>query len=69
MESITQNWLWILFGIFFVGMHMFGHGGHGGHGGHVGHGGHGGHNSSDHTGAEDADSDDRSPKKSSGHQH
>ena len=60
MESITQNWLWILFGIFFVGMHMFGHGGHGGHGGH---------NSSDHTGAEDADSDDRSPKKSSGHQH
>ena len=60
MESIAQNWLWILFGIFFVSMHMFGHGGHGGHGGH---------DSSDRTGADDADSDERSPKKSSGHQH
>lgn len=28
MESIAENWLWILFGIFFISMHMFGHGGH-----------------------------------------
>ncbi len=34
MEWLAQNWLWILFAVFFVGMHMFGHGGHGGHGGH-----------------------------------
>ncbi len=28
MEWIAQNWLWVVFGIFCVGMHMFGHGGH-----------------------------------------
>ena len=32
MEWLTENWLWVLFGIAFVGMHLFGHGGHGGHG-------------------------------------
>ena len=34
MEWITANWFWILFGILFIGMHLFGHGGHGGHGNH-----------------------------------
>jgi hypothetical protein len=38
MTWLAQNWIWILFGIAFVAMHMFGHGGHGGHGGHSGHG-------------------------------
>ncbi len=33
MEWLAENWLWVLIGILFVGMHMFGHGGHGGHGG------------------------------------
>ncbi len=32
MEWLTENWLWVLLGIAFVGMHLFGHGGHGGHG-------------------------------------
>ncbi len=30
MEWLAENWFWILVGIAFVGMHMFGHGGHGG---------------------------------------
>ncbi len=36
MEWIMANWFWILIGILFIGMHLFGHGGHGGghqHGG------------------------------------
>ena len=33
MEWITQNWVWVLFAVGMVAMHMFGHGGHGGHGG------------------------------------
>lgn len=31
MEWLAENWFWLLIGILFVGMHMFGHGGHGGH--------------------------------------
>ena len=38
MTWLAQNWIWVLFGIAFVAMHLFGHGGHGGHGGHSGHG-------------------------------
>ena len=34
MTWLEQNWIWILFGIAFVAMHLFGHGGHGGHGRH-----------------------------------
>ena len=33
MEWLSQNWVWVLIGVAFVAMHMFGHGGHGGHGG------------------------------------
>ena len=36
MEWIAQNWVWVLFAVGMVAMHMFGHGGHGGHGGHRG---------------------------------
>ena len=32
MTWLAQNWIWVLFGIAFVAMHLFGHGGHGGHG-------------------------------------
>ena len=38
MDWLAQNWIWLLFAIAFVAMHLFGHGGHGGHGGHAGHG-------------------------------
>ena len=38
MTWLAQNWIWVLFGIAFVAMHLFGHGGHGGHG--EGHGSH-----------------------------
>ena len=31
MEWISQNWVWVLFFVAFMAMHMFGHGGHGGH--------------------------------------
>ncbi len=34
MAWLTQNWIWILFSIAFVSMHLFGHGCHGGHGSH-----------------------------------
>ncbi|HEA53117.1 hypothetical protein LCGC14_1287360 [marine sediment metagenome] len=34
MEWLAENWIWLLVGIAFVGLHLFGHGGHGGHGGH-----------------------------------
>ena len=33
MEWLGQNWIWVLFFVAFVAMHLFGHGGHGGHGG------------------------------------
>ncbi len=38
MDWLAQNWIWVLFAVAFVAMHMFGHGGHGSHGGHGGHG-------------------------------
>lgn len=34
MEWISANWIFILFFIIFIAMHLFGHGMHGGHGGH-----------------------------------
>ena len=34
MEWLVQNWVWVLFFIAFVAMHLFGHGGHGGHRAH-----------------------------------
>ncbi len=40
MDWLSQNWIWVIFGVAFVAMHMFGHGGHGGHGGHADHRGH-----------------------------
>lgn len=41
MAWLTENWIWVLFGVAFIAMHMFGHGGHGGRGGGCGHGSHG----------------------------
>ena len=38
MQWFAQNWVWVLFFVGFIAMHMFGHGGHGSHGGHGGHG-------------------------------
>ena len=32
MEWIAQNWVWVLFTVGMIAMHLFGHGGHGGHG-------------------------------------
>lgn len=33
MAWLSQNWVWVLFAVAFIAMHLFGHGGHGGHGG------------------------------------
>ena len=33
MVWLAENWVWVLIGGAFIGMHLFGHGGHGGHGG------------------------------------
>ena len=34
MTWLAENWIWVLFGVAFVAMHLFGHGSHGGHGSH-----------------------------------
>jgi hypothetical protein len=34
MDWALENWFWILIFVFFIAIHLFGHGGHGGHGGH-----------------------------------
>lgn len=34
MDWLSQNWVWVLVFVAFIGMHLFGHGGHGGHGRH-----------------------------------
>ncbi len=39
MTWFAENWFWVLFGVAFIAMHLFGHGGHGGHGSHGGGGG------------------------------
>jgi hypothetical protein len=39
MTWFAENWFWVLFGVAFIAMHLFGHGDHGGHGGHGSHGG------------------------------
>ncbi|WP_083835219.1 MULTISPECIES: DUF2933 domain-containing protein [Novosphingobium] len=62
MEWLLQNWIWILVGVAFVALHMFGHGGHGGHGGHRGDRSDG--RSTDHGSAERRDAD-----ASSAHRH
>ena len=36
MDWIAQNWVWVLFAVGMIAMHMFGHGGHGSHRGHGG---------------------------------
>ena len=38
MDWALENWFWILIFVFFIAIHMFGHGGHVGHGGHRDHG-------------------------------
>lgn len=42
MDWIRENWVFVLFAILFIAMHLFGHNMHGGHGGggrgHEGHG-------------------------------
>jgi len=38
MDWLAENWFWVLVGIAFIVLHLFGHGGHGGHGMHGGHG-------------------------------
>lgn len=32
MDWLAQNWVWMLVGVAFVAMHLFGHGGHAGSG-------------------------------------
>ncbi len=39
MTWLAENWFWVLLGVAFIAMHLFGHGCHGGHGGHGSHGG------------------------------
>ncbi len=42
MEWLVENWFWILIGILFIALHLFGHRGHGGRGSSGSNGGHGG---------------------------
>lgn len=60
MGWISQNWVWVLFAVGMIAMHLFGHGGHGGHG-------HGdGHNDPK---PASKDSVQRPSEQGSGHQH
>jgi hypothetical protein len=36
MAWFSQNWVWVLFFVGMIAMHLFGHGGHGRHGGRRG---------------------------------
>lgn len=65
MEWFSQNWVWVLFFVGFIAMHMFGHGGHGGHGGCGGHGD-GGRDDEKPAGK---DGQQRTSKQRPGHQH
>lgn len=58
MAWFSQNWIWVLFFIAFIAMHMFGHGGHGGHYG----------NNDDHK-TQSKDDDKGGSEQKSGHQH
>ncbi len=74
MQWLVTNWFWLLIGIAFVWMHLFGHGGHGGHGCHGGHGEHGGHGGQNRARlTEDGDPEDPDARGVSrdlgGHQH
>mgnify|MGYP003636215802 FL=1 len=60
MEWLSQNWVWVLFGVGFVAMHMFGHGSHGSHG-------HGGHQTGNKPAVKEGEK--RPLKKGKGHQH
>jgi hypothetical protein len=62
MEWLSQNWVWVLFGVGMIAMHMFGHGGHGGHGGHCG-------GSRDEEQPAGKDGKQSTSKQGSGHQH
>lgn len=37
MTWLAENWIWVIFAVAFVAMHLFGHGGHGDHGLRGGH--------------------------------
>ena len=62
MEWLSQNWVWILFAVGMIAMHMFGHGGHGGHGGHSG-------GDRDDAKPEGRGGEERVSKPGTGHQH
>lgn len=61
MEWISENWVWVLFFVAFMAMHMFGHGGHGGHGGR-------GDGPGDRKPAS-KDTEQRNPEPGQGHRH
>ncbi len=62
MEWFSQNWVWVLFAVGMIAMHMFGHGGHGKHGGHRG-------GDRDEARPAGRDDEERPSKQGSGHQH
>ena len=70
MQWLQLNWFWVLIGIAFIGMHMFGHGGHGGHGKHVKHDRPGGQEGLDRVAAEPLrDTPARAAKRPPEHDH
>ena len=71
MEWLSENWLWVLIGVAFLAMHMFGHGGHGGRGGHGSQGGDGDDGGSGRSGSETRRRSAETPNENSppGHRH
>lgn len=68
MEWLAANWIWVLVGVLFVAMHLFGHGGHGGHGGQGGRGG-SGYEHGEHEAKGKADADAAGTEKPSDHRY
>jgi hypothetical protein len=58
MDWLSQNWIWVLVFVAFIGMHLFGHGG-----------GHGGHGSGGEKPREPADKDEQVADRPHGHHH
>lgn len=58
MAWISENWFWLLLGVGFIAMHMFGHGGHENHG-----------DDSDEEKSAHKSGKQRTSKQGSGHQH
>ena len=60
MQWLLQNWVWVLFSVAFIGMHLFCH---------TSHSGHGGSSDADKGSAAASNKDSQRSSRQSGHHH